>query len=108
MSTRLSFLALGSLLLISACATTSQTAAEKNPGRFVTFNCEGNKSFQLRWNPETRTMRYRGHEGGIELTAKDGAYRDDSGELVVRQADGGSIEVLEKGKTKYKGCKSAG
>ncbi|MCX8098229.1 MAG: hypothetical protein N3F11_04365 [Casimicrobiaceae bacterium] len=95
--------------MLAGCATLGGGAPvaplERNAGNFVTFSCDGNKSFQLRWNAETKTIRFRGHEGGFELTrAQDGTFRDDSGEYQLKLADGKGTELLQKGQAKYKGC----
>ncbi len=105
----------GSLMLASGCATLSgatggsvPAALEKSPGKFVAYTCEDNKAFQLRYNPETRTLRYRGHSGGIELTRSgDGSYKDDSGEVSLMLGEGKSTTISKKGKVEYKGCGAA-
>jgi hypothetical protein len=99
-----------SMVFAAGCATmgSAPAALEKSAGKFVTYTCEGNKSFQLRWNPDTRTIRFRGHEGGLELTrASDGSYKDDGGELLLNLGDGKTTTVSKKGKVEYKGCGAA-
>ncbi|MFN3630664.1 MAG: hypothetical protein ACK4XK_11520 [Casimicrobiaceae bacterium] len=105
----------GSIIIASGCATMGggtggsvPAVLTNNAGKFVTYSCEGNKSFQLRYNPETQTVRYRGHSGGIELArASDGHYKDDSGSMTLMLGDGKTTSISKKGKVEYKGCGAA-
>lgn len=92
--------------LTAGCASTERkSAAEMNPGKFVTYHCEGKKSFHARFNPEEGTARIRTHEGSAELTKGGrGLYRDDENMWILSLSDGNTTELVHKGKAKYKHC----
>jgi hypothetical protein len=98
-------LSVTAIAMLAGCATSGQSVAEKTPGKFVTYTCEGNKSFQVRFDAENGTARIRTQEGSAELTRGDrGLYRDDTGEWILTLAGGSSTELLHKGKATYKQC----
>ncbi|MEW5892712.1 MAG: hypothetical protein AB1697_06205 [Pseudomonadota bacterium] len=92
--------------LIAGCATSGgKSAAEATPGKFVTYNCEGKKSFSVRFDAENGTARIRTHEGSAELSkGARGLYRDDGGEWILTLADGNGTELVYKSKAVYKNC----
>lgn len=94
--------------LLAGCATGGKSAAEANPGKFVTYNCDDNKSFQLRYNAEEGTARIRTHEGSAELSKGDrGLYRDDLGTWILSLGNDKSTELMYQGKAKYKNCSAS-
>lgn len=102
-------LAMTSALVIAGCATSGPASvAESTPGRFITYTCEGKKTFSVRYDAELGTARIRTHEGSAELSKGDrGLYRDEAGEWVLTLAAGNGTELVHKGKAAYKNC-SAG
>lgn len=90
---------------LAACATTAETPAGMEAGKFVTFNCEKG-SFQARWNPDGKTVRVRSHSGAAELSsAAGGSY---SGEGFVLQTAGpDGVSLAHGGKVLNKNCKKA-
>jgi hypothetical protein len=105
---KLSYLAMTAfaLSLTAGCASTSgKSAAEMSPGKFVTYACEGNKSFQVRYNAEEGTARIRTHDGSAELSKSGrGLYRDDEGHWILSLADNKNTELVHKSIAKYKNC----
>ena len=101
----LATVALLATAVVSGCASSGKTTAEASPGKFVTYACEENKSFQIRFDPENRTARIRSHEGSAELArGARGLYRDDEGQWILTLGDGTDTELWFQGKTKYKHC----
>ncbi|TCS71369.1 hypothetical protein EDC61_11096 [Sulfuritortus calidifontis] len=98
--------AVATTLLIAGCATSGgKSAAEATPGKFVTYSCEGNKSFSVRFDAENGTARIRTHDGSAELSkGARGLYRDDAGEWILTLADGKGTELVHKSKAVYKSC----
>lgn len=91
--------------LMGGCATAGKSVAEQTPGKFVTYVCEGNKSFQVRYDAELGTARIRTHDGSAELTRGDrGLFRDDEGHWVLTLVDGNSTELMYMGKATYTKC----
>lgn len=91
--------------LLAACASTGTSVAEKTPGKFITYQCDDKKSFQVRFDAENGTARIRTHEGSAELTRGDrGLFRDDAGEWILALSDGKGTELVYQGKAKYKNC----
>jgi hypothetical protein len=75
------------------------------PGKFVTFDCEGG-DFQARWNPDTSTVRVRSHHGSAELDkVAEGTFRGDGFELVSAGSSGATLS--HAGKVISKNCKRA-
>ncbi len=95
--------------LTAGCAsTTGKSAAEANPGKFVTYSCEDKKSFQARFNPEEGTVRVRTKQGAAELTKGGrGLYRDDENTWILALDVGNKTELVHKGKAIYKNCAAA-
>ncbi len=90
---------------LGGCATSGKSVAETTPGKFVTYVCEGKKSFSVRYDAENGTARIRTHDGSAELTRGDrGLFRDDEGQWVLSLADGNSTELVHKGKAAYTNC----
>ncbi len=93
------------LVTLAGCATGGKSAAELRPGKFVTYTCEGNKTFQVRFDAEVGTARIRTHQGSAELSkGARGLYRDDDGMWVLSLVDGKGTELVHKGKAAYKNC----
>ncbi len=98
-------IALTSATLLGGCASSGKSVAEATPGKFTTYTCEGNKSFQVRFDAENGTARIRTQEGSAELARGDrGLFRDDGGEWLLALGGGNSTELLHKGKAVYKAC----
>lgn len=92
---------------LGGCASSGKSVAEATPGKFVTYSCEDNKSFQVRFDAENGTARIRTHDGSAELSRGDrGLFRDDGGGWILTLGDADSTELLHHGKVKYKGCKA--
>lgn len=98
-------LVISAVALLAGCASGGKSMAEQAPGKFVTYSCEGNKSFQVRFDAESGTARIRTHEGSAELAkGSRGLYRDDGGEWMLTLSDASDTELWHKGSTKYKKC----
>ncbi|KAF0102049.1 MAG: hypothetical protein FD187_200 [bacterium] len=98
-------LVISAVALLAGCASGGKSMAEQAPGKFVTYSCEGNKSFQVRFDAESGTARIRTHEGSAELAkGSRGLYRDDGGEWMLTLSDASDTELWHKGSTKYKQC----
>ena len=96
---------LTAVTLLAACATSSPLPIGMKAGQFVTFSCEGGKSFQARAAEDGSTVRVR-YEGGYELDNKGaGVYEAEGWKLVTQGA--GAAELVHNGKTLLKSCKSA-
>lgn len=100
------FIAVSAIATLGGCATGGgKSAAEQTPGKFITYTCEGNKSFQARFDAENGTARIRTHDGSAELTkGARGLYRDDDGLWILALADGNGTELVHKSKAQYKNC----
>jgi hypothetical protein len=89
-------------IFLAACSTMTPPPAGMEPGKFVSFDCEGG-DFQARWNPETSTVRVRTHHGAAELSkVADGRYSGDGFELV---SAGGATTLSHAGKVVSKNCR---
>lgn len=100
---------MGLAFMATGCATSGKSAAELSPGKFVTYNCDDKKSFQVRFNAEEGTARVRTHEGSAELNkGARGLYRDDEGQWILALGEGKNTELVFKSKTVYKNCSAAG
>jgi hypothetical protein len=96
-------LSVGAAAVLSGCASMSNAPAGLEPGRFVSFDCEG-QDFQARFNPDGNTVRVRTHYGAAELAAAaDGVYQGDGFRLLTKSATGVTIE--HAGKAIGKNCK---
>lgn len=94
------------LMLVAGCSTTHKhSAAEASPGKFVTYTCENKKTFSSRFDPDTKTIRVRSHEGAFEMTKGEGGlYRDDEGQWTLIFDSENKTELTHKGKPAYSGC----
>jgi len=93
------------LALLAGCATGPAVPTGMKAGQFVTFNCEGGKSFQARATADGSTVRVR-YDGGYELDNKGaGVYESDGWKLVTEGP--GAAELIHNGKTIQKNCKAA-
>lgn len=96
---------LATVATLSGCASSGKSVAEASPGKFMTYSCTDNKSFQVRFDAENGTARIRTHEGSAELSrGARGLFRDEGGEWLLTLSDGNSTELLHHGKAKYKDC----
>ncbi len=93
----------------AGCATSGgKSAAEANPGKFVSYTCLDKKSFQARFNAEEGTVRIRTHEGSAELTKGNrGLYWDDEKKWILSLGDGQSTELVLNNKAIYKECSAS-
>ena len=99
------YLPLAAVSLLAACATSSPLPVGMKAGQFVTFSCEGGKSFQARAAEDGSSVRVR-YEGGYELDNKGaGVYEAEGWKLVTQGA--GATELIHNGKSLLKSCKSA-
>jgi hypothetical protein len=95
------FIAIG---LLAGCASSPAVPTGMKAGQFVTFQCDGGKSFQARLASDGSTVRVR-YEGGYELDGKGaGIYESDGWKLLTQGP--GAVELLHKGKSAAKNCKS--
>jgi hypothetical protein len=93
------------LALLAGCATGPAVPTGMKAGQFVTFNCEGGKSFQARAAADGSTVRVR-YEGGYELDNKGaGVYESDGWKLTTQGP--GAAELMHNGKSVRKNCKAA-
>ena len=95
-------------LIVGACASNGggKSVSELTAGKFVTYSCESDKSFQTRFNADTGTVRIRTKEGGAELSreARD-LYRDSiTGDWILTLREGKDTELVHGGKAIYKNC----
>lgn len=91
-----------SLGVLAGCAATSPAPAGLPAGKFVTFACEGGKTFALRAAEGGETVRVRAHHGSAELDRKaDGVYEGDG----YRLETSGGVSLLHGGKPQGQGCK---
>ncbi len=68
------------------------------------MNCAENKTFQVRWAADGKTLRVRSHAGAAELSRQpDGKYTADGFVLDLAGAGGASLDVA--GKSQGKACK---
>ena len=97
-------LPLVAVALLAACATSPVLPVGMKAGQFVTFSCEGGKSFQARAAEDGSSVRVR-YEGGYELDNKGaGVYEAEGWKLVTQGA--GATELIHNGKSLLKSCKS--
>jgi major membrane immunogen (membrane-anchored lipoprotein) len=91
--------------LITGCATSSSVPMGMKAGQFVTFNCEGGKTFMARAAADGSTVRVR-YEGGYELDNKGAGVYEAEGWKLVTQGPG-AAELMHNGKSVRKNCKAA-
>ena len=97
-------LPLVAVALLAGCATSPAVPMGMKAGKFVTFSCEGGKSFQARAAEDGSSVRVR-YEGGYELDNKGaGVYEAEGWKLVTQGA--GATELIHNGKSLLKSCKS--
>ncbi len=91
--------------LLAGCASSPTVPTGMKAGQFVSFKCDGGKSFQARLASDGSTVRVR-YEGGYELDRTGaGIYEADGWKLVAQGP--GATELLHKGKSSVKNCKAA-
>ena len=91
--------------VVGGCATTGGLPAGMKAGQFVTFSCEGGKTFQARASADGSTVRVR-FEGGYELDNKGAGDFEADGWKLVTQGPG-AAELIHNGKTLQRNCKAA-
>lgn len=92
------------IALLAGCATKTPVPVGMKAGQFVTFNCEGGKSFQARAAADGSTVRVR-YEGGYELDSKGAGVYEAEGWKLVTQGPG-ATELMHNGKSIHKNCKA--
>lgn len=98
--------AASALALLAGCASAPAVPTGMQPGKFVTFACEGGKSFSARVAEGGDTVRVRAHHGSAELERKgDGLYEGDGYKLVTQGAD--AVSLVHDGKLQGKACKAS-
>ena len=97
--------ALAAAALLAGCASSPSLPIGMKAGQFVTYTCEGGKTFQARAADDGSTVRVR-YEGGYELDNKGaGIYEADGWKLSTQGA--AAAELVHNGKTLLKNCKAA-
>lgn len=92
--------------LLAGCASNPAVPAGMTAGKFVSFSCEGGKTFSARAAQDSKTVRVRGHHGSSELDMKsDGVYEGDGYTLMTKGA--GAVSLMHSGKTEGRNCKPA-
>ena len=97
--------ALAAAALLAGCASSPSLPIGMKAGQFVTYTCEGGKTFQARAADDGSTVRVR-YEGGYELDNKGaGIYEAEGWKLSTQGA--AAAELVHNGKTLLKNCKAA-
>lgn len=92
--------------VLAGCATQPAATAGMTPGKFVSFACEGGKTFSARMAEGGASVRVRAHHGAAELDSKGaGVYEGDGYRLVTQGA--GAVSLLHDGKAQGQHCKPA-
>ena len=88
--------------LLAGCASGPTVPAGMQPGKFVSYECEGGKRLQARLAADGSTVRIR-HEGGYELDHKGaGVYEGEGWQLKTQ----GAVERHHKGKVAARNCRA--
>ena len=94
------------LAVLAGCASTPAVPNGMQPGKFVTFACEGGKTFSARVAEGGDTVRVRAHHGSAELERKaDGVYEGDGYKLMTQGAE--AVSLMHDGKPQGKACKAS-
>lgn len=94
------------LAVLAGCASAPAAPSGMQPGKFVTFACEGGKSFSARVAEGGDTVRVRAHHGSAELERKEGGiYEGDGYKLMTQGAD--AVSLMHDGKPQGKACKAS-
>ena len=92
--------------VLAGCASNPAVPDGMQPGKFVTFACEGGKTFSARVAEGGDTVRVRAHHGSAELDRKgDGVYEGDGYKLVTQGAE--AVSLTHDGKPQGKACKAS-
>lgn len=91
------------IVLLAGCATSASVPAGMKAGQFVSFACDGGKTFRARLADDGSSVRIR-YEGGYELDNKGGGVYEGEGFKLLTQ---GTTELLHNGKQAVKNCKPA-
>jgi hypothetical protein len=73
-------------------------------GRFVTFTCEGSKTFQARWAEEGKSVRVRAHHGSAELSPTGAGVYEGEGYRLVTQGEA-AVSLAYGGKPQATKCR---
>lgn len=93
------------IVLFAGCATGPSAPTGMKTGQFVSFACDGGKTFNARLAGDGSSVRVR-YEGGYELDNKGSGVYEGSGYKLVTQG-AGAIELFHNGKSAVKNCKPA-
>lgn len=92
--------------LLAGCASSPAVSTGMSAGKFVSFACEGGKTFSARASEDGKTIRVRGHQGSAELDMKtDGVYEGEGYMLMTKGKDG--VSLTHSGAPMGKSCKPA-
>ncbi len=92
--------------LLAGCASNPSVPAGMSAGKFVSFSCEGGKTFSARAAEDSKTVRVRGLHGSAELDMKsDGVYEGDGYQLMTKGPTG--VTLMHSGEAAGKNCKPA-
>lgn len=90
------------IAFMTGCATATSVPVGMKANQFVTYKCEGGKTFQARALSDGSSVRIR-YEGGYELDNKGaGIYEADGWKLLTQGA--GAAELIHNGKSVGKNC----
>ena len=94
------------LSLLGGCASTPAMPQGMKTGKFVSFACEGGKTFSARAAEDGKSVRVRSLHGSAELDMKsDGVYEGDGYTLVTKGTGGASL--MHAGQSQGDRCKPA-
>lgn len=94
------------LSLLGGCASSPAMPQGMTTGKFVSFACEGGKTFSARAAEDGKSVRVRGLHGSAELDMKsEGVYEGDGYTLMTKGSDGASL--VHAGKSQGDRCKPA-
>lgn len=93
------------IVMLAGCATSPSVPTGMKTGQFVSFACDGGKTFNARLADDGSSVRVR-FEGGYELDNKGGGVYEGSGFKLVTQG-AGATELFRNGKSAVKNCKPA-
>ncbi len=95
---------LSSVVLLAACASSSQWPAGVKPGEFARLACTGGKTFAVRMAEDGKSARVRALHGAAELSLQpDGAYAGDEYKLALPAS--AAATLWHKGKVEADQCK---
>lgn len=90
--------------LLGGCAFTPAVPQGMKSGKFVSFACEGGKTFSARAAEDGKSVRVRATHGSAELDMKsEGVYEGDGYTLVTKGTGGASL--VHAGQSQGDRCK---